>query len=104
MLDITERKHAEDQLLESEARFRTMAEAVPSFLFETDAAGWNTWTSKGWCRFTGQTPEEVAGHGWAEALHPEDRAANLDQWLRCMEKGTPFESQQRLRRADGMPG
>lgn len=90
-----------ERLAESEARFRTMAEAVPSFLFETDAAGWNTWTSEGWCRFTGQTAEQVAGHGWAEALHPEDRAANVDRWMHCMKDAVPFESKQRLRRADG---
>ncbi|MDI3463758.1 MAG: Circadian input kinase A [Nitrospira sp.] len=97
----SERARVEHILRESEARFRTMAEAVPSFLFETDAAGWTTWTSQDWCRFTGQTPEQVAGHGWAEALHPEDRAPNLDRWLHCVEKGMPFESQQRVRRTDG---
>lgn len=99
--DISDRKRTEENLRESEARFRTMAEAVPSFLFETDAEGWNIWTSESWCRFTGQTPDQVAGHGWAEALHPEDRAANIDRWVHCMEQGVPFESQQRLRRADG---
>ena len=99
--DITGRKRAEEASRVSEERFRTMAEAVPSFLFETDAAGWNIWTSAGWCRFTGQTPEQVAGHGWADALHPDDRAANLDQWLHCMEQGVPFEAKQRLRRVDG---
>jgi len=86
----------------SEERFRSMAEAVPSFLFETDAAGWNIWTSEGWCRFTGQTQEQVAGHGWAEALHPDDRAANIDRWVQCLKDGVPFESQQRLRRRDGV--
>ena len=99
--DITQRKLAEQALHESEERFRTMAQAVPSFLFETDAEGWNIWTSEGWCRFTGQTQEQVAGHGWAEALHPEDRAANVDRWIQCMKDAVPFESQQRLRRSDG---
>jgi PAS domain S-box-containing protein len=100
--DITARKQAEAALAASEERFRTMAQAVPSFLFETDAAGWNIWTSEGWCRFTGQTPEQVAGHGWAEALHPDDRAANIDRWMQCLKDGVPFESQQRLRRRDGV--
>ncbi|NGZ60978.1 MAG: hypothetical protein CV081_10820 [Nitrospira sp. LK265] len=99
--DITERKEAEGKLRKNELRFRTMAEAVPSILFETDAVGLNTWMSEDWCRFTGQTPEQVARHGWFEALHPEDREANLSRWLRCMETGVPFESQQRLRRTDG---
>ncbi len=99
--DVTKRKWAEDQLRESEERFRTMAQAVPSFLFETDARGWNVWTSEGWCRFTGQTPEQVAGHGWAEALHPDDRTENLDRWRQCMIDGVSFEAQQRLRKADG---
>lgn len=99
--EVSERARMEQALRESEARFRTMAEAVPSFLFETDAAGWNTWTSEGWCRFTGQTPEQVAGHGWADALHPDDRAANIDRWLQCMQDKVPFEAQQRLRRTDG---
>ncbi len=97
----SERARVEHILRESEARFRTMAETVPSMLFETDAAGLNTWTSEDWCRFTGQTPEQVARHGWAEALHPDDREVNLSQWLRCMETGRNFESQQRLRRTDG---
>lgn len=100
-IEITERKRTEEVLRQSEERFRTMAQAVPSFLFETDAAGWNIWTSEGWCRFTGQTPEQVAGHGWADALHPDDRTVNIDRWMQCIKDSVPFESQQRLRRSDG---
>ncbi len=101
-VDITDREEVETKLRESEERFRTMAQAVLSFLFETDAAGWNVWTSEGWCKFTGQTPEQVAGHGWAEALHPDDAAANIDHWTQCIKDGVPFEAQQRLRRSDGV--
>jgi PAS domain S-box-containing protein len=100
--DIHDHKETEMALRQSEARFRTMAEAVPSFLFETDADGWNVWTSEGWCRFTGQTPHQVSGHGWAEALHPDDRTVNIDRWAQCMKDGVPFEAQQRLRRRDGI--
>ena len=37
--DITERKRAEQALLESEARFREFAEAVPQVVYELDARG-----------------------------------------------------------------
>lgn len=99
--DVSEQHVAEQALRANEERFRTMAQAVPSFLFETDAEGGNIWTSDGWCQFTGQTQEEVRGHGWANALHPDDRAANIDRWVACMRDGVPFESRQRLRRGDG---
>ncbi|HEU4685353.1 MAG TPA: PAS domain S-box protein [Nitrospira sp.] len=99
--DLLERTRSEQALRESEARFRTLAQAVPSFLFETDAEGCNIWTSNAWCRFTGQSAEDVHGHGWAQALHPDDRAANLEHWIECIQGGAPFESRQRLRRADG---
>lgn len=99
--DVTAQRAAEQALRESEERFRTMAQTVPSFLFEADAEGSNIWTSDAWCRFTGQTPEQVDGHGWADALHPDDRAANGGRWTDCMREGVPFESRQRLRRRDG---
>lgn len=89
-----------ERLAESEAHFHTIADAVPSFLFETDVTGLNTWSSKELCRFIGQTPEQASGHGWADALHPEDRAGTLDRWCRCMQNGVPFESKQRLRQAN----
>ncbi len=99
--DVSDKRQAEQALRDSEERFRTIAQAVPSFLFEADARGCNIWSSDGWCRFTGQTQEQVQGHGWAEALHPDDRGANLDRWTQCMQDGVSFESRQRLRRVDG---
>jgi PAS domain S-box-containing protein len=99
--DLIERNQAEAALRENEDRFRTLAQTVPSFLFETDAAGSNVWVSDGWCRFTGQSQEAVRGRGWADALHPDDREANIDRWIACIRSGEPFESRQRLRRTDG---
>ncbi|MBD2500902.1 PAS domain S-box protein [Anabaena azotica] len=95
------RKLAEDRLRESQVRCHTIAQAVPSLLFETDAAGANTWTSQQWCKFTGQTQQQARGQGWAEVIHPQDLALNLEQWHQSLQNSIPFEVKQRLRRFDG---
>lgn len=95
------RQLAQDRLRESQARCHTIAQAVPSLLFETDAAGANTWTSQQWCKFTGQTQQQATGQGWAEVIHPQDLAVNLAQWHQSLHNGIPFEVKQRLRRFDG---
>ncbi|MDQ2802043.1 MAG: PAS domain S-box protein, partial [Pseudomonadota bacterium] len=67
-----QRQHTEAALRESEERFRGMAEAVPSKLFENDADGRRIWTSSRSLRHSGMTEAETAGDGWAQAMHPDD--------------------------------
>ncbi len=81
--------------------FRTLLQAVPSLTFEADAGGNNTFVSDQWCVYTGLTPEESAGWGWAQALHPDEAEAVKARWAESVRAGTPFESKQRLRAADG---
>ncbi|RZA29602.1 MAG: PAS domain S-box protein, partial [Lysobacteraceae bacterium] len=54
-----------------------------------------------WRAYTGQTYDEWKGFGWVDALHPDDRATSLAHWNRCVAQCQPYESEQRLRRADG---
>ncbi|MCU0566838.1 MAG: PAS domain S-box protein [Oculatellaceae cyanobacterium Prado106] len=100
-LDISDRKHLEKQLSQTEDRFRTIAEAVPNPLFEADAKGFNIWSSERWCQFTGQTSEQAQGHGWTTVIHPDDLLTNQQQWERSLREGVPFEMKQRIRRFDG---
>lgn len=85
----------------SEARFRTIVQAVPSLTLESDAEGNNTFVSEQWCSYTGLSPEQSAGQGWLSALHPDDIAKVLARWNKAARTGTSFESQYRLRSADG---
>jgi PAS domain S-box-containing protein len=102
VLDITERKQAEERLRESEARLRTLSDAVPAMVWSYDNDGNNLSMNARWFEFTGQKPEEVRGAGWTACTHPEDLVGILPLWERCRREGGVYEGEVRYRRADGM--
>ena len=99
--DITELKIAEGTLRESERRFHALTQAVPGFLWETDAEGLNTFMSEGWRAYTGMEAANTAGSGWAKALHPDDRKRAYREWRAVVDSPELFECRYRLRAADG---
>lgn len=99
--DITDWKRAEAVLKESEERFRAMIQAIPSLTFEGDMEGFNTFVSDAWCAYTGMSAEQARGLGWLDAVHPEDRLQLRARWLDATRTGGVFESQHRLKAADG---
>ncbi|HSP16349.1 MAG TPA: ATP-binding protein [Thermoanaerobaculia bacterium] len=101
VVDITERKLAEEALRRSEARFREFADTAPAMIWTTDAEGSCTFLSRGWYEFTGQTSTEGLGLGWMDAVHPDDRAAVRDAFLAANEKREPFAVDYRVRGTDG---
>jgi PAS domain S-box-containing protein len=101
MLDLTERKRTEEALRESEALFRTLGEAVPDFLWMTDAEGRPLYQNPAWRNFTGMTPEQFAEKGW-EALHaPEDVPLLKAEWEKAVAAGQAIKVETRFRRHDG---
>lgn len=55
----------------------------------------------GWERLTGQTATEMAGFGWLNALHPDDRRVALAAWQAARTTGAPYRAEYRVRGADG---
>ncbi|CAH2602457.1 Histidine kinase [Rhodovastum atsumiense] len=84
---------------ESEARFRALAEAVPSMLFETDAAGTSTWKSRAWLDYVGMTATEAAGSGWTACIHPDDLPGLVPTWQAAVRTGRGYVHRHRIRRA-----
>jgi diguanylate cyclase (GGDEF)-like protein/PAS domain S-box-containing protein len=69
-----------NELRESERRYRTLANAIPVGVFRLDADGHCVYVNETWCRICGMAPEAARGDGWQAAIHPGDRADVLQNW------------------------
>jgi PAS domain S-box-containing protein len=94
-------KNAEEALRKSEARYR-------SYLEVTGQIGWTTPPDgvvddmPEWRKFTGQSPEEVKGWGWLNAMHPDDRKRTTEVWNKAVATKSLYETEYRIRRKDGV--
>jgi len=99
--DITDRVRAEEELRESERRFRNMADTAPVFIWMSNAAGQCVFVNQGWLDFSGRTLDQDLGYGWTENVHPEDRERCLTAQATAVAARERFQSEYRMRRADG---
>ncbi len=99
--DITERKRAEEELLQSERRFRTVADAAPVMIWSATPDGRREYFNKTWLDFTGRPAEEQIGHGWKQGIHPDDRQRMQDVLDASFAARVPFTLEYRLLRHDG---
>ena len=89
-------------LVDSERRFRVLAEAIPVICWTADSEGWIDWYNQRWFDYTGQTPGEAIGWGWQAAHHPDDFLEVMRRWPHSISTGERFEMEFRLRRHDGV--
>ena len=99
--DITERRMAEQALLESESRFRIMADSCPIGIWVTDAQGAIRFVNQAYREFSGWTSEQVEPEKWKSQIHPEDAPTYFKTFNDALQKHSPFRGEVSFLRADG---
>ena len=87
------------QDISNDARYRVLIELSPQIVWMSDPDGMITYVNQYWFDLTGLTLEETRGDGWIRVLHGDDVDRAHDQWHEIVTKGTPWESEFRVRRA-----
>jgi PAS domain S-box-containing protein len=94
-------KQAEEALRESEARFSQLADAIPNIVWVARANGAPEYLNKQWRDFTGVDASSSSGDALNRLIHPDDLARVMAAWTAAMETKQLWETEYRLRRADG---
>lgn len=101
-VEVTENIQARKKLEESEARFRTLAEHIPTLTWMARPDGHIYWYNPRWYEYTGTTLQEMEGWGWQKVHHPKELPKVMEQWKNSIKTGEPFEMVFPLRGADGI--
>jgi len=99
--EIQSRNSLEKALRLSEERYRSLTIATTQIVWTANPLGEIIEDIPSWRAFTGQNEEAVNGHGWINALHPEDRLDAMTSWQQAVATSSTYNTEYRLYRHDG---
>ncbi|QEC63256.1 PAS domain S-box protein [Mucilaginibacter ginsenosidivorans] len=99
--DVTGLIKANEEVKESENRFRFLADAIPHKMWTSGPDGHATYYNKGWYDYTGVTDFKALNKRAWEIIHPDDFEAAKEAWTRVVKNGESLESEQRFLNTDG---
>lgn len=79
VIDVTERQRATQELVDREANYRLLADNMTDVIVRSGADGAIVWVSPSVAEILGWRPVDLVGRRMPELMHPDDRAAVLDQ-------------------------
>jgi PAS domain S-box-containing protein len=99
-IDITDERHNQDSVRESDERFRGLATAFSQLVWSSTAEGDLEYTNAIWDEYAGARNEPGSFSDiWQRMIHPDDADAYATRWQEAIQSGKMFETQCRLKRA-----
>jgi len=123
VMDVSDRKRAEEELRQNEAlaeqRRRLVVDTTPAMINSCRPDGCLDYVNKGWLDYFGFSLKtaldradvmkmsvplktDMYGGNWQPIIHPEDLPGFRDQWKAMLASGKPGEREARVRRFDGV--
>jgi formate hydrogenlyase transcriptional activator len=100
--DIDDLKRTEEKLREDERELRRITDAIPQSIVVLDPNGIQLYANRTLLSYAGLTTHDVTSPDFRERIfHPEDIERLGDDRRAALERGVPFEFEERTRREDG---
>ena len=99
--DVTVAVLAQQALQTSEARFRSMADAAPALIWQSDPLGNPTWFNQRWLQYTGRTLAQELALSWGHRLRAEDIERTRAVFAAAGRSGTPYQTEFCIECSDG---
>jgi PAS domain S-box-containing protein len=80
---------------------QALIETIPAMVVCALADGSAEFANRAWHEYTGCSSPELTGWSWHAAIHPDDLPKLIQEWTAAAAAGKPFETEARVRRADG---
>jgi PAS domain S-box-containing protein len=94
--DITETKRVQKKLMESEGRFRQLADTMPQIVWTAGPDGNVDYYNERWYEFTGRSRVPLGDASWESILHPQDLQRTRETWYAAIQSGEPYNIEYRF--------
>jgi PAS domain S-box-containing protein len=88
--DIDEQKKTEESLVESQERFRKIADEAPAFIFMANVDMQVEFLNKTWLDYTGMSFDEAIGRAWENVTHPDDYETAVSIFMDAVKAQKPY--------------